>query len=260
MLEGNETCGMEDKSVSTSDDFLPCHSTFRKEYHDEKMDWNILAVEKLLTALINTKLMSIRRMPPSDSDSERSCYYYPEDFRDREPPDKRTYRTSRSPRQHRCSKHDQQEEQQQRSCISKVQKWSDDLEMETTFVTKLATEETSFERPTELKTVTSKDGSTIVEIERKPSAPRKKRRKKRKRTQRKKKISRIDPEDLPKRARWTIIITSGLLILTCMFLVGITLRMAPVIDQMVRTQNEELMNSLNRNTNPSYYSSIGATG
>lgn len=69
--------------------YLFQHSTFRKEYHDEKMDWNILAVEKLLTALINTKLMSIRRMPPSDSDSERSCYYYPEDFRDREPPDKR---------------------------------------------------------------------------------------------------------------------------------------------------------------------------
>lgn len=84
--------------------------------------------------------------------------------------------------------------------------------------------------------VTSKDGSTIVEIETKSSAPRKKRRKKRKRTQRKKKISRIDPEDLPKRARWTIIITAGLLILTCMFLVGITLRMAPVIDQMGKFQ------------------------
>lgn len=33
--------------------------------------------------------MSIRKMPPSDSDSEKSYYYYPEDFRDREPPDKR---------------------------------------------------------------------------------------------------------------------------------------------------------------------------
>lgn len=63
-------------------------TAFGGEYYDEKMGWNILAVEKLLTALINTKLMAIRKMPPSDSDSEKS-YYYPEDFRDREPPDKR---------------------------------------------------------------------------------------------------------------------------------------------------------------------------
>ncbi|XP_014287282.1 uncharacterized protein [Halyomorpha halys] len=56
----------------------------------------------------------------------------------------------------------------------------------------------------------------------------------------------VDPEDLPKRARWTIIITAGFLLLTCMLLVGITLRMAPIIDQMVHNQNEELMNSLNR--------------
>ncbi|BES97922.1 Hypothetical protein NTJ_10736 [Nesidiocoris tenuis] len=56
----------------------------------------------------------------------------------------------------------------------------------------------------------------------------------------------VDPEDLPKRARWTIIITAGFLLLTCMLLVGITLRMAPIIDQMVHSQNEELMNSLNR--------------
>ncbi|KAK9503546.1 hypothetical protein O3M35_010080 [Rhynocoris fuscipes] len=56
----------------------------------------------------------------------------------------------------------------------------------------------------------------------------------------------VDPEDLPKRARWTIIITAGFLLLTCMLLVGITLRMAPIIDQMVHNQNEELMNSLHR--------------
>ncbi|KAG8283618.1 hypothetical protein J6590_014140 [Homalodisca vitripennis] len=55
-----------------------------------------------------------------------------------------------------------------------------------------------------------------------------------------------DPVDLPKRARWTIIITAGFLLLTCMLLVGITLRMAPIIDQMVRNENEQLMNSLNR--------------
>lgn len=60
--------------------------------------------------------------------------------------------------------------------------------------------------------------------------------KKRKRKRRKKRVekimSQVDPEDLPTRARWTIIITSGILILTCMFLVGVTLRMAPVIDEM----------------------------
>jgi len=68
----------------------------------------------------------------------------------------RTYRASRSPRpnrQHRCSKYDPaQEEQQQRSCITKVQKWSDDLEMETTFEANLPTEEISYERPSVLKT------------------------------------------------------------------------------------------------------------
>ncbi|RZF33830.1 hypothetical protein LSTR_LSTR008953 [Laodelphax striatellus] len=60
------------------------------------------------------------------------------------------------------------------------------------------------------------------------------------------KVKVVDPDDLPKRAKWTIIITAGFLLFTCMLLVGITLRMAPIIDQMVRNQNEELMNSLNR--------------
>ncbi|KAL4122890.1 hypothetical protein QTP88_015147 [Uroleucon formosanum] len=56
----------------------------------------------------------------------------------------------------------------------------------------------------------------------------------------------IHPDDLPQRARWTIIITAGLLLITCMLLVGVTLRMAPVIDELVRNKNEELMNSLDR--------------
>lgn len=42
----------------------------------------------------------------------------------------------------------------------------------------------------------------------------------------------IHPDDLPQRARWTIIITAGLLLITCMLLVGVTLRMAPVIDEL----------------------------
>ncbi|VVC43688.1 Hypothetical protein CINCED_3A005492 [Cinara cedri] len=56
----------------------------------------------------------------------------------------------------------------------------------------------------------------------------------------------LHPDDLPQRARWTIIITAGLLLITCMLLVGVTLRMAPVIDELVRNKNEELMNSLDR--------------
>ncbi|XP_059615602.1 uncharacterized protein LOC132261085 [Phlebotomus argentipes] len=57
----------------------------------------------------------------------------------------------------------------------------------------------------------------------------------------------IDPDDLPKRARWTIIATACLLLVMCLLLVGVTLRMAPIIDDMVRQENERLMQeSLNR--------------
>ncbi|XP_058458164.1 uncharacterized protein LOC131434911 isoform X2 [Malaya genurostris] len=42
----------------------------------------------------------------------------------------------------------------------------------------------------------------------------------------------IDPDELPKRARWTIIATAFLLLIMCLFLVGLTLRMAPIIDDM----------------------------
>jgi hypothetical protein len=41
-----------------------------------------------------------------------------------------------------------------------------------------------------------------------------------------------DPDELPKRARWTIVATAGLLLFMCVLLVGITLRMAPIIDEM----------------------------
>lgn len=51
----------------------------------------------------------------------------------------------------------------------------------------------------------------------------------------------IDPDDLPQRARWTIIATAFLLLIMCLLLVGITLRMAPIIDDMVRQENERLM-------------------
>ncbi|KAH0952832.1 hypothetical protein HN011_000971, partial [Eciton burchellii] len=56
----------------------------------------------------------------------------------------------------------------------------------------------------------------------------------------------VDPGELPPRARWTIVATACLLLAMCLLLVGVTLRMAPIIDDMVRKENEELLNSLNR--------------
>uniref|UniRef100_A0A1B0CQD9 Uncharacterized protein n=1 Tax=Lutzomyia longipalpis TaxID=7200 RepID=A0A1B0CQD9_LUTLO len=46
----------------------------------------------------------------------------------------------------------------------------------------------------------------------------------------------IDPDDLPKRARWTIIATACLLLVMCLLLVGVTLRMAPIIDDMGKSR------------------------
>ncbi|XP_071442747.1 SKI family transcriptional corepressor 2-like [Hetaerina americana] len=56
-------------------------------------------------------------------------------------------------------------------------------------------------------------------------------------------------EGLPPKARWAIVATACLLLLMSVLLVGITLRMAPVIDEMVRKENEQMMNSLNREGN-----------
>lgn len=46
------------------------------------------------------------------------------------------------------------------------------------------------------------------------------------------KVKIVDPDDLPQRARWTIVATACLLLLMCLLLVGVTLRMAPIIDDM----------------------------
>ncbi|CAH1379848.1 unnamed protein product [Tenebrio molitor] len=54
----------------------------------------------------------------------------------------------------------------------------------------------------------------------------------------------LDDDELSQRARMTIVLTAFLLLFMCLLLVGITLRMAPLIDDMVRKENEELMNSL----------------
>ncbi|XP_017891598.1 uncharacterized protein LOC108631894 isoform X1 [Ceratina calcarata] len=56
----------------------------------------------------------------------------------------------------------------------------------------------------------------------------------------------VDPDELPPRARWTIVVTACILLMMSLLLVGVTLRMAPIIDDMVRRENEELLNSLNR--------------
>lgn len=58
----------------------------------------------------------------------------------------------------------------------------------------------------------------------------------------------VHPDDLPQRARWTIIITAGLLLVTCMLLVGVTLRMAPVIDEL--GENSEAFLPFGRHPNP----------
>lgn len=42
----------------------------------------------------------------------------------------------------------------------------------------------------------------------------------------------IDPDELPQRAKFTIIATACLLLVMCLLLVGVTLRMAPLIDDM----------------------------
>jgi hypothetical protein len=63
----------------------------------------------------------------------------------------------------------------------------------------------------------------------------KRRRKKRKKRKGSKTVGAnviVDPDELPKRARWTIVATACLLLFMCFLLVGITLRMAPIIDEM----------------------------
>ena len=42
----------------------------------------------------------------------------------------------------------------------------------------------------------------------------------------------LEADELPQRARWTIVATACLLLFMCLLLVGVTLRMAPIIDDM----------------------------
>lgn len=55
----------------------------------------------------------------------------------------------------------------------------------------------------------------------------------------------VDPEELPPRARWTIVATACLLLAMSLLLVGVTLRMAPIIDDMgKRIRESEIVNLL----------------
>lgn len=42
----------------------------------------------------------------------------------------------------------------------------------------------------------------------------------------------LTEDELSRRAKWTIVATACILLFMCMLLVGITLRMAPIIDEM----------------------------
>lgn len=63
--------------------------------------------------------------------------------------------------------------------------------------------------------------------------PRRKRKKRRRKVEIEEEVARVvDPEELPPRARWTIMATACILLTMSLLLVGVTLRMAPVIDEM----------------------------
>ncbi|CAH0407325.1 unnamed protein product [Chilo suppressalis] len=48
----------------------------------------------------------------------------------------------------------------------------------------------------------------------------------------------LDPDELPRRARYTIMVTACLLLFLCLLLVGVTLRMAPLIDDMDKIESQ----------------------
>ena len=52
----------------------------------------------------------------------------------------------------------------------------------------------------------------------------------------------VDPEELPPRARWTIMATACLLLAMSLLLVGVTLRMAPIIDDMGESFRSKMKN------------------
>lgn len=81
---------------------------------------------------------------------------------------------------------------------------------------------------------TLSDAEKIVEPQEKYHRPRRKRKRKRRKviTNVGPQEELVDPEELPPRARWTIVATACLLLAMSLLLVGVTLRMAPIIDDM----------------------------
>ncbi|XP_045117524.1 uncharacterized protein LOC123508108 [Portunus trituberculatus] len=55
---------------------------------------------------------------------------------------------------------------------------------------------------------------------------------------------RRDDEEMPRKVRWSIMATGLILLLMSVILVGATLKMAPLIDEMVRKENEDIMREL----------------
>ncbi|XP_066254638.1 uncharacterized protein [Euwallacea similis] len=69
----------------------------------------------------------------------------------------------------------------------------------------------------------------------------------------------LNEDELPPRAKWTIVATACLLLFLCLLLVAITLRMAPLIDEIVREENEKLINSISNSANASVHNGVAST-
>ncbi|XP_066152199.1 uncharacterized protein [Euwallacea fornicatus] len=68
----------------------------------------------------------------------------------------------------------------------------------------------------------------------------------------------LNEDELPPRAKWTIVATACLLLFLCLLLVAITLRMAPLIDEIVREENEKLINSISNSANASVHNGVAS--
>ncbi|XP_071548149.1 uncharacterized protein [Panulirus ornatus] len=60
----------------------------------------------------------------------------------------------------------------------------------------------------------------------------------------KERVRRHKEEEMPRKVRWSIMATGLILLLMSVILVGATLKMAPLIDEMVRKENEEILREL----------------
>uniref|UniRef100_A0A8D8SQN4 Uncharacterized protein n=1 Tax=Cacopsylla melanoneura TaxID=428564 RepID=A0A8D8SQN4_9HEMI len=240
-----------DKACSTDEDFR-----IDMEDYVSSSEWKMKQIENVLTALVNNKFVSLNRQKSHSIVS--SIYSSHHEKSKRRSRHKHCHNIKHHHHNHHHGNHnhhnhhhhhrdpsqDNQLTEQQDLCLS--------LDEDPQTMEEMArVQQWSSESDPQLYREGVRDGKVRRKRKRK-------RRRKRLRNNGRNGVVMIDPNDLPKRAKWTIIITAGLLLLTCMLLVGITLRMAPIIDQMVRNQNEELLNSLNRQElNESMYLMMG---